>query len=242
MQVSEYSGDIPAPGDVTEQNVETGALDRVKMRRVVLGPGAVWEPVLTVRPKQTQILLFTEGSGYVAAGGRAFNIDGPARFVPDFDREEVTVRAGEKGLSLIEIVADQNPEDSAQINKSHMVFPNFRPLSEAWECRMGSIRPDSNLSAFILIENRKLGANNMGYFRSTKTGASYTEPDTLKVYDHFVIALPGADFTVKAGTQVCDVKENSVVFIPHGTPFSFSCGEEGRINHVWSSLNRAYDE
>lgn len=228
--------------EIKMQAILEEASDRAVLTRVKLGAKAVWYPELVQRPKMTHILLFTNGTGYVAVGGTAYNITGPARFIPDFDKEKVTVQAGSEGLECIEIKAAQNSENAIQINKSHLVFPDFRPFSRAWECNMANIGNDTNVRGFILIENRKYGANNMGFFVSAASGPCKTLKDSQIAYDQYVIAMEGADFSLTVDNETIAMKEGDIALIPRNHEFTFSCGEEGKIHHVWYSLNRAYDE
>lgn len=219
-----------------------GACDRVRVSRCTVRAGADWTPELYPRPGVTQMLLFLNAGGYVTTPTQAFSITEPALFVPEFDKEPFTVHAGEHMLHCIQIISQMNAEDCNQIKKSHMVFPRFRPFSQAWEHTMRPIdAPDSNTRAFVLIENRKLGANNMGILRSDRPGASYVEQTTLEAFDQFVIALEGADCTMCVQEEEVHLRQGDVAFIPKGVPFRFRCGPEGRIHHVWYHLNRAYD-
>ena len=219
-----------------------GSCDRVSLSRVEVRPGNMWEPELYPFPETTQMILFLRGKGYVAADIKAYNICGPALFVPGFDREKVRVSAAGGPLVCLRIVSRMNEEDCAQIKKSHMVFPRFRPFSQAWEHTMNTIDdPGSNTRAFVLIENRKLGANNMGIFRS-EPGIAKINADILPAYDQFVIGLEGACCTLYAGNESAAFGEGDVAFIPRNTEFRFDCGESGRIHHLWYSLNRAYDQ
>ena len=215
---------------------------RVKICRLRIPTGEEWQPELFEGPETTQMILFLSGKGYVCTDSRAFEIREPALFVPYFDREKVMVRAVGEPISAVQIISRMNEEDQNWLRKSHMVFPNFRPFSQAWEHTMNTISsPEANLRGFMLIENRKLGANNMGIFRSASRGASASKEDTLPCYDHYVIALDGAEFTLRAGEDTVNLETGTISLIPAGTPFSFFCGPEGRIFHVWYSLNRAYD-
>lgn len=228
--------------DVLRTPVLESACDRVQMTRYIVKAGTAWQPDLYSRPQVTQMILFLGGKGYVTTETRAFNITEPALFVPEFDKEAVTVKAVGEDLECLQIVSRMNEEDCNQINKSHMVFPKFKPFSEAWENTMNTIdAPDSNMRAFVLIENRKLGANNMGIFCSAGPGSSRTLEDKLPAYDHFVIALDGADYLLTAGGETVEIKAGDAAYIPKQTPFAFSCKENGKIHHVWYSLNRAYD-
>ena len=75
--------------EIKTQVILDGASNRAVLKRIKLGANAVWYPELVQRPQMTQIFLFTGGTGYVSAGGTAYNITEPARFIPDFDKEKI---------------------------------------------------------------------------------------------------------------------------------------------------------
>ncbi len=232
------------PVEKTERDeILAQVCDRVRLIRHTIKKGTFWTPELYSRPKTTQMLLFLDGSGYVKTETAAYNISEPALFVPEFDKETVTVKAVEEDIECMEIISQMNPEDCNQINKSHMVFPRFRPFSQAWEYTMDIFdSPEANAAGYVLIENRKLGANNMGILRSKTVGKSKISKDCLPTYDQFVIGLSGASCMMKVNEEEVKLEEGDVAFIPKGTEFEFSSGEEGMIHHIWFTLNRAYDE
>ncbi len=222
--------------------VLAGVCDRVRLDRCTVQAGADWRPELYPRPGVTQMILFLEPGGYVTTPTQAFSIQEPTLFVPEFDKTPFTIHAGAQALPCIRIVSRMNEEDCNQIQKSHMVFPRFRPFSQAWEHTMRPIdAPDSNMRAFVLIENRKLGANNMGILHSARPGASRVEQSVLEAFDQFIIGLEGADCELSVREESVRFRQGDVAFIPKGAPFRFQCGSEGRIHHVWYHLNRAYD-
>lgn len=229
-------------GPVEEVPVLEGVCNRAQLFRCTVQAGCVWKPTLFPRPAVTQMFLFLGTGGYVATPAQAFNITEPSLFVPDFDEEEVSIHAGNRPLECIRIVSRMNEEDCNQIGKSHMVFPRFRPFSQAWEHTMHSIDAEgSNTRAFVLIENRKLGANNMGLFRSAQPGASKVAEDMLPTYDQFILCLEQASCTLWVDEEEIALSEGDIAYIPHGSGFRFGCGPDGCIHHVWYALNRAYD-
>ncbi len=231
------------PAETSERDeILAQVCDRVRLIRHTIKKGTFWTPELYSRPKTTQMLLFLDGSGYVKTETAAFNISEPALFVPEFDKETVTVKAVEEDIECLEIVSQMNPEDCNQINKSHMVFPRFRPFSQAWEYTMDIFDgPEANAAGYVLIENRKLGANNMGILRSRVPGKSIIQKDCLPAYDQFVIGLSGASSFLNVNGETVKLEEGDVAFIPKGSEFDFRSEESGMIHHIWFTLNRAYD-
>ena len=233
---------LDRPDNVSKCGILRSACERVKMNRIIVKAGSSWKPEGYPRPQMTQMILFLNIGGYVMTDSAAFNIKEPALFVPEFDKESITICAGKEDLHCIQIISSMNEEDCNQINKSHMVFPRFRPFAQAWEHTMNTISaPDSNTRAFVLIENRKLGANNMGIFRSEGTAGAKVEEDMLPTYDQFIIGLEVCDCTLTVNGEDAKLEAGDIAFVPKSAVFSFRCSNTGMIHHVWYTLNRAYD-
>lgn len=231
-----------APGQPAVQPVLPGVCPRVRTERVVVPAGATWAPELYAPHTYIQILLVQSGSGYIATPSQAYNLEGSAVFVPDFDREPVTVVAGRQAVELLRIVGDMIEVDHLQLGKSHLIFPRFRPLAKGWEYTARPLTLDgAGARGFVLIENRKLGCYNMGYISSFGKGAATVGKTALAQYDQWCIAMPGADFTLTAGGQQASMAAGDVAFVPKGTEFCSACGAAGRIDYVWLHLSRAYE-
>ena len=227
---------------VSRCNIMEEACERIKMERVIVRAGTCWKPKCYPYGEALQWLLIQSGEGYIATDTQAFPIEESALYVVDFDRESFRIQAGKTQLELVRVVSRMIDIDRCQIGKSHMIFPRFRPLSQAWGFTMHAINDsDSNLKASVLIENRKLGSHNMNRLCSKGAGAAHANPDCLEKYDQWCIAMPGADFTFHIDEKELLVREGDVVFIPHGGRFSSRCGDTGKIDYVFFTLSRAYE-
>ena len=72
-KASEYKKVFNENG-LARQSVLTGEYKDVAIYKCTLAAGAKWEPELYPQQEKVQILLFTEGTGYVATPHKAFQI------------------------------------------------------------------------------------------------------------------------------------------------------------------------
>lgn len=220
-----------------------GACERIQMSRCTLKAGAVWEPERYAYQDKIQIFLFLNPTGYVRTDKQAFPLSDAAVFVPNFDREPFFIHAGAEQLECVRVVGDFNEQDRLEIGKSHMIFPRFRLLKDAWEhTTRETIQPYANTRGFVLIENRKLGSYNMGWYHSDKPSCALLGFNRLPAYDQWCVALADADYTCCVDENSAKMQAGDILFIPRGASFSSRCGQDGKISYVWLMLNRAYDE
>ena len=129
-KASEYKKEFNDQG-LARQSVLSGEYKDVELYKCTLAPGAEWEPELYDSQKKVQMILFTEGTGYVATPHKAFNIEEVAVFVPRFDEEKFFIKADQE-LSFLQIVAVMSDYDRENMADSHIALPRFRPVSQAW--------------------------------------------------------------------------------------------------------------
>lgn len=91
-KASEYKKVFSENG-LARQSVLTGEYKDVAIYKCTLAAGAKWEPELYPQQEKVQILLFTEGTGYVATPHKAFQIEEVSVFVPRFDQESFFIQA-----------------------------------------------------------------------------------------------------------------------------------------------------
>ena len=103
-KASEYKKVFNENG-LARQSVLTGEYKDVAIYKCTLAAGAKWEPELYPQQEKVQILLFTEGTGYVATPHKAFQIEEVSVFVPRFDQESFFIQADSE-LSFLQIVAN----------------------------------------------------------------------------------------------------------------------------------------
>ena len=154
--------------------------------------------------KKTQIFFFTKGSGYIARPATAHNITEEAVFVPLFDKEKFSIRAGED-LEFVEILVNVMPEDMDKMNKMRMTLPHFQ-LHHACDRYEEDFKGAGMISRSI-IHYGLLGRSSMGsvYAAGPNLNGEHSQaighnPKELKIRKGvvFVVALVG--MPIHAGT------------------------------------------
>lgn len=157
-KASEYKKVFNENG-LARQSVLTGEYKDVAIYKCTLAAGAKWEPELYPQQEKVQILLFTEGTGYVATPHKAFQIEEVSVFVPRFDQERFFIQADSE-LSFLQIVANLSDYDRENMADSHIALPRFRPVSQGWQYEENFKTRD--IESYTLIEHRYFGRLSMG--------------------------------------------------------------------------------
>lgn len=143
-----------------------------------------------------QILLFTEGTGYVATPHKAFQIEEVSVFVPRFDQESFFIQADSE-LSFLQIVANLSDYDRENMADSHIALPRFRPVSQGWQYEENFKTRD--IESYTLIEHRYFGRLSMGAVYGK--GPNEVGQHIHNELEQWYYALPGAKFTYHVTTR-----------------------------------------
>ena len=191
--------------------------------------------------EKMQLFFFTTPSGIVRSGSRFFPIDDQAVFVPDFDREEVLITAGEEELAFIRITGPMIDVDHRQMANCQYVLPRFVRLRDSIEyTERFTQESGSKVVSHSIIAGRHLGRYTMGW--NIGAGPDFIGQHTHPTLEQWYFMIDGSDFTYVAGGNRIPVQAGDVSFTPHGTSHGSECGEDGYINYVWFELNRAWEE
>ncbi len=211
--------------------VLAGEYEDVQIFKYVLKAGAEWSTELYAEEDRCQMLLFIDGSGYIAVPDRAFNIEEVSVFIPNFDAEPFHVKAG-TDLVFIQIIAQMSDYDRENMSDSRIELPRFRPVSQAWTYVEDFKTP--GMKSYTLIEHRYLGRLSMGAVYGT--GPSVVGQHIHNELEQWYIALPGASFTYQADGQEIPFDECDISYTPHGTYHGISAKPGQKFNYVWFEL------
>ena len=191
--------------------------------------------------EKMQIFVFTAGNGMLRAGKKIFVIDEQSVFIPDFDRDQLQLTAGDQDLAFIHIVGPMNDTDRRQMANCQYVLPRFVRFSESiLYTERFTQESGAKVKQHSIIAGRHLGRYTMGWVIGQ--GPDFVGQHIHPTLEQWYFMLQGADFTYAAGDKQIPVKEGDVSFTPHGTSHGSSCSENGFINYIWFELNRAWDE
>ena len=205
-----------------------------------LQAGCTWDPEIFSEEDKMQIFVFTGGCGIVRSGNRIFSIDEQSVFIPDFDREEVQICAGEEELRFIHIVGPMIDVDRRQMKHCHYILPRFVRFSESIRyTERFTQESGAKVWQHSVIAGRHLGRYTMGWVIGE--GPDFVGQHVHPSLEQWYFMLDGADFIYHAGDKAIPVKEGDVSFTPHGTYHGSECTEDGFINYLWFELNRAWE-
>jgi hypothetical protein len=229
-KASEYKKVFNENG-LARQSVLTGEYKDVAIYKCTLAAGAKWEPELYPQQEKVQILLFTEGTGYVATPHKAFQIEEVSVFVPRFDQESFFIQADSE-LSFLQIVANLSDYDRENMADSHIALPRFRPVSQGWQYEENFKTRD--IESYTLIEHRYFGRFSMGAVYGK--GPNEVGQHIHNELEQWYYALPGAKFTYHVNDEEIPFNEGDLSYTPHGNYHGTSAEDGQRFDYIWFEL------
>ena len=224
-----------------ETEILAGTCPGIRICKCCLQAGMTKDVQVYAEDEKMQLLFFTSMSGVVKSGNKIYAIDDQAVFVPDFDRERVTIAAGEEDLYFIRITGPMTEIDHRQMQNCQYVLPRFVRLRESIEyTERFTQESGSKVVSHSIIAGRHLGRYTMGW--NIGAGPDFIGQHTHPTLEQWYFMTDGSEFTYVAGGKKIPVREGDVSFTPHGTSHGSECTEEGFINYVWFELNRAWEE
>lgn len=229
-KASEYHKIFDANG-LARQSVLTDEYKDVAIYKCTLAAGAKWEPELYPEHEKVQMLLFTQGTGYVATPHKAFQIEEVSVFVPWFDQERFFIQADQE-LSFLQIVATLSDYDRENMAESRIALPRFRPVSQGWTYEENFKTPD--IKSYTLIEHRYFGRLSMGAVYGK--GPNVVGQHVHNELEQWYYALPGAQFTYHVNGEDILFQEGDLSYTPHGNYHGTSAEEGQRFDYIWFEL------
>lgn len=226
---TEYKKDFI--GGLSRQSALEGEYGDVAIFKCSLEAGAKWEPELYKEGDRCQMIVFTEGTGYVATQRESFNVKEVSVFIPEFDTEKFFIQANEE-MSFIQIIANMSDYDRENMSESRISLPRFRPVSEAWTYKENFKSAD--IQSYTLIEHRMLGRLSMGAVYGA--GPNVVGQHIHNELEQWYYALPGASFTYHVGDEEIPFEEGDLSYTPHGNYHGTSALEGKRFDYIWFEL------
>ena len=209
-KASEYKKEFNKNG-LARQSILTGEYKDVALYKCTLAAGAKWAPELYPEQEKVQILLFTEGTGYVATSHKAFQIDEVSVFVPRFDQEDFFIQADQE-LSFLQIVATLSDYDRENMAESRIALPRFRPVSQGWTYEENFKTRD--IESYTLIEHRYFGRLSMGAVYGK--GPNVVGQHIHNELEQWYYALPGAKAVKRSPSTkaTCPTRLTGTITVP----------------------------
>ena len=212
-----------------------GACTEMKAFKCVLKAGKSWQPELYAYKDKTQFFAFVTATGYVTTESAAYNITGPANFVPNYDAEKFAIYAGEKDLEFYQFVGLMNQYDIDRMDYIHIELPRFRLFKDAWRYTEGFTGGiGSTCRSHMVMEHRYMGRYSMGW--NIGSGPSVIGQHVHNDLDQWYFILPGSVMTYQAGEEAVHVEEGDVTYTKMGVSHGSSLKENEAFNYFWVEI------
>jgi len=212
--------------------VLVGEYKPVNFVRTQLKPDSTFVPNLYKFGDKQQLFLFTAGKGYITTPRRAYIINEVGVFIPDFDKEEISIHASadsDVNLEFLHITAEMSDYDKKDMHDSHLTLPRFRKLSECWTYKEFNTAP--NIKQLVLIEHRNLGRLSMG--ATLGYGPTYVGEHIHNELEQWYHVLPGSKLTyIAEGEEHCLVG-GDLAYTRHASHHGSKTEPGEKCDYIW---------
>lgn len=191
-----------------------------------LKAGSKFSPELHAR--DTVLLMFGKGKGYITSESQMYRIQEPSFFVPAFDRESYTINALED-MEFVLSVIEMNQWDWEKYHESHVRLPFFMKYSDGLVYDQDCKGP--NTTSWIILGREQIGRIMVGVVRAVGEGTREKGHAKVAQWNY---CLPGADFNLTVGdNQAENHKAGEWSYIPAGLDHSLVAEEGKEVFYVW---------
>ena len=205
----------------------------VAIERYSLQKGAVWKiPTYSMRD-QAQIFFFLQAGGYIVTDSKGWNIEANSMFIPDFDKEEVLIKATGQNLELIRFTFNMSPYDVDLYIWYHMILPRYVTYDRAFSyVEEHTGLAGSGICTSNLVVETAFGRWAFGMDYGTG-GQEFVCEHSYPEFDQWMCALPGARFICSVNGATRQMQENDVLFVPMGAKQEIPPADTGKIRYLW---------
>lgn len=219
---------------LSHQPMMENANAEAKLYECVLKAGCTWQPELFPFRKKIQMFFFTNETGYIQSETQVWKIE-QAVFVPDYDREAITIHAGKEDLHFLHIVGDLNDYDRATMERWCIKLPRYRNFHQCVQYTEGFTGDaGSNVTSRLLVEGRGCGRWSMGW--NNGEGPTFIGEHIHKHLVQWYYVLPDGFFTYIAGGAREDMGPGSLSYTEANTPHGSETPAGKKINYIWLEL------
>ncbi len=210
-------------------NIEVlkGTHTLVRPYRCTLQAGKTIFPELTAC--KMQFYCFIQGSGYIACRDRAYNIDEPSFFIPDFANQSYAIHAAaDADLEFVRFDIDMLPSDWLAFEDTHYLTPWFKSLSGCEPYTQTCKGP--NTKSYMVLNGRIMARILCGVCISTGEG---TKEKGHPSVDQWNITLPGADFTLYVEDEDIHHGPLEISYVKAGLDHGLIADPNKKVAYIW---------
>lgn len=209
-----------------ETEVLTGVYPMVKVFRGALKAGSQASPMNN--GQKLHVLCITKGEGYISTPLKAFTIDETCFFIANLD-EAYTIHAA-KDIVFTKFVIELSANDMATFNKSHVVLPFFRKLSECVEYWQDCKGP--NTRSWIVLNGRQLTRILFGVVKAAGEGEGTFEKGHPAVAQWNVI-LDDSELEYTVEDESVVMSSGDISYVKAGLDHSLAARPGKQANYIW---------
>lgn len=209
------------------REVLQGTHPLVRVYRCTLQAGHTTVPELV--KNRMLFYCFIQGKGYIACRDRAYNVEEPCFFIPDFANQNYLIRAAAAtDLEYVVFDVDMLQSDRIFFEDTHYLTPWFKTLS-ACEAYDQTCKGPNTLS-YMVLNGRIMGRILCGVCFSEGGG---TKEKGHPAVDQWNVTLPGADFTLYVENEEVHHGPLEVSYVKAGLDHGLVAEPGKKVAYIW---------
>ncbi|MEN6567684.1 MAG: hypothetical protein ABFC57_15475 [Veillonellales bacterium] len=209
-----------------ETQVLAGVYPGVRVFRCVLKAGNTVTP--ETFSQKLQVLCITNGEGYISTFEKAFNINELCFFIANLD-EAYTIHAA-KDIIITKFVVDLTASDMEVFNKTHVVLPFFRKVSDCIEYWQDCKGADTR--SWRVLPPKSLTRILFGVVKGSGEGEGTIEKGHPAVAQWSVI-LDDSELVYTVEDESIDLSSGDIGYVKAGLDHSLVAKTGKKVNYIW---------
>ena len=204
-----------------------------KMWECILRAGSHWEPELFPLSDRMQMFYFLNTTGYAATAKKAWMISEDSLFIPNYDKEDFWLEAGENDLRFVWFQGKMNDYDQKEFIDYHIILPTLKTKEKSFsftEYYTGGA--GSSIISRRLVLDTAFGRWFVGIDEGEGVQA-FVSSHVLPHFHQWNYPLPGSDILYTLDGKEYRAAEGDAYYIPKAAESSAKPVNGGKIRYLW---------
>ena len=181
-----------------------------------------------LRAKDTVLLMFGKGKGYITSASQMHFITEPSFYVPAFAQEAYTVHALED-MEFVMSVIEMNEWDWQKYNECHVRLPFFMKYTDGTVYDQDCKGPHT--TSWLILGREQIGRIMLGVVRAVGEGTTEKGHSTVAQWNY---CLGDADFELTVADAPAEAhKAGEWSYVPAGLDHSLVAKPGKEVFYVW---------
>ncbi|RHP30033.1 hypothetical protein [Lachnotalea sp. AF33-28] len=203
-----------------------GVYPMVKAYKCELKAGCSVSPKLYA--DKIQVFSFVAGKGFLYDSKRAYNVDEMSFYIPDFDKQSLTIHAVDEDLQIMLMVVDMLESDWLAYEDTHMTLPSFKKFSECEPYDQSCKGPHTK--SWSVIHDGNLARVLMGVVCAEGEGTKEKGHPSVCQYNY---TLPGSEFKLTVDGESTMHGEHDFSYVTAGLDHSLVAAPGKKVFYIW---------